>query len=165
MQKIILFAACFTISIVAACKVDTVSIFSNSMHKEIKAVIIKPGNYKKEKKGLPVVYLFHGYSGNYANWITKVPELEQYAIEFHMMIVCPDAEFSSWYFDSPVDSTYRYEIYISQEVINYVDDHYKTIADKDHRAITGLSMVGHGGLFLGLRHPQIWRCRKHELWH
>ena len=30
--------------------VDTVSIYSNSMKKEIKAVVIKPGNYKKKGK-------------------------------------------------------------------------------------------------------------------
>jgi S-formylglutathione hydrolase FrmB len=81
-----------------------------------------------------------------------VPELKEYADQYQMMIVCPDGGNSSWYFDSPVDSTMKYETYIGKEVPGYIDEHYKTIKDRKARAITGLSMGGHGGLFLGFRH-------------
>ncbi|MBS1755150.1 MAG: alpha/beta hydrolase family protein [Ferruginibacter sp.] len=148
---------CFFISAkIFAGTVDTVSVYSNSMHKAINCVVIKPDAYNGTDKRFPVVYLLHGYSGNYSNWITKVPALKTHADTYNILIVCPDGNYSSWYFDSPVDSTYRYETYITSEVVQYIDTHYKTIADKEHRAITGLSMGGHGALFLGLRHSDTY---------
>ena len=135
---------------------DTVSVYSNSMHRYINAVVIKPGSYKRKKNTFPVVYLLHGYSGNYSNWIVKVPELKQYADAWQCLIVCPDGAYSSWYFDSPIDTTYRYETHLVKEVVAYIDSSYRTMADKKHRAITGLSMGGHGALFLGLRHADIF---------
>ncbi|MFZ1453600.1 MAG: esterase family protein, partial [Ferruginibacter sp.] len=75
---LLLFVAGFSASSFAG-KVDTVSIYSNSMHKYIKAVVIKPDSYKKKKKSFPVVYLLHGYDGWYSNWIIRVPELISYA--------------------------------------------------------------------------------------
>jgi S-formylglutathione hydrolase FrmB len=135
--------------------VDTISIYSPSMQKQIKCVVIKPDNYKK-KKDFPVVYLLHGYSGNYSNWIIKVPLLKSYVDEYEMLIVCPDGAFSSWYFDSPLDTTYKYETHIATEVVSYIDSHYKTNPSPQKRAITGLSMGGHGALFLALRHPSIF---------
>ena len=64
-----------------------------------------------------------------------------------MMIVCPDGAFSSWYFDSPVDLTMHYETNVGVEIPAYIDSVYNTIKDRKARAITGLSMGGHGGLF------------------
>jgi S-formylglutathione hydrolase FrmB len=136
--------------------VDTVQIESKAMKTMIKCVVIRPSEVGNERPKLPVVYLLHGYSGNFSNWITRVPALAQYADSYQTIIVCPDGGFSSWYFDSPVDSTMRYETYITQDVVNYIDDHYPTIRDRKGRAITGLSMGGHGGLFLGLRHPELF---------
>lgn len=131
-----------------AAEVDTVSIYSKAMQKEFKCVVIRP----KTKKALPVVYLLHGHSGKYSNWIMKVPQLKEYADKMGLMIVCPDGHISSWYYDSPVDSSMRYETYIGKEVPDYIDAHYNTIRDRRARAITGLSMGGHGGLFIGFRH-------------
>jgi S-formylglutathione hydrolase FrmB len=154
-MKIYLFAFSLFFLIAANASVDTGSIFSNSMHKTIKTVVIKPSYYNKSTR-LPTVYLLHGYSGNYADWIRKVPTLQQLADDNHLMIVCPDGGFSSWYFDSPIDSTYRYETFVAIEVPGFIDAHYTTIANRKGRAITGLSMGGHGGLFLGYRHADIF---------
>ena len=139
-----------------AATVDTVNIYSNAMHKGFNCVVIKPEATPQSPAVFPVVYLLHGYSGNYSNWIIKVPELKQYADEYQTIIVCPDGHYSSWYFDSPVDSSMRYETYIAKEVPDYIDAHYPTIRDRRGRAITGLSMGGHGGLFLGFRHADIF---------
>lgn len=136
--------------------VDTVSVFSNAMHKSIKAVVIKPDSYKIKTNRFPVVYLLHGYDGNYSNWIIYVPELKVYADIYQTIIICPDGAASSWYFDSPVDVKYRYETHIAKEVVNYADKNFRTIANKNHRAITGLSMGGHGALFIGLRHAAVF---------
>ncbi|MDQ2751717.1 MAG: esterase family protein, partial [Bacteroidota bacterium] len=53
------------INVALAATVDTIVTKSASMNKEIKAVVILPNNYGKTKH-YPVVYLLHGYSGNYA---------------------------------------------------------------------------------------------------
>jgi len=135
-------------------RVDTVNIYSAAMHKNINCVVVTPNSYKKGRSRLPVVYLLHGYSGNYADWIKKVPAIKNYADKYNLIIVCPDGAFSSWYFDSPVDTTMRYETYVATEIPAYIDAHYHTIANRQGRAITGLSMGGHGGLFLGLRHAE-----------
>jgi S-formylglutathione hydrolase FrmB len=139
-----------------AATVDTVNIYSNAMNKSFKCVVIRPDMLQERSTRVPVVYLLHGYSGDYSNWIIKVPELKNYADAYRVMIVCPDGHFSSWYFDSPVDSTMRYETYIVKEVPAYIDEHYITIKDRKGRAITGLSMGGHGGLFLGFRHADLF---------
>jgi S-formylglutathione hydrolase FrmB len=152
MSRIILFFLLgFTLQ-AGAGTVDTVTIYSPSMQKELKCVVIQPERYQTKKTSYPVVYLLHGYSGKYSDWIIKVPQLKQYADDFQVLIVCPDGGYSSWYFDSPVDSTLRYETHVGVEVPAYIDAHYRTPKSRVSRAITGLSMGGHGGLFLGFRH-------------
>ena len=157
MRYFILFLLNFYITINSlAATVDTISIYSNSMNKSLKAVLIKPDSYQIGSKKFPVVYLLHGYDGWYSNWIIRAPELKTYADTYQLIIVCPDGAISSWYFDSPMDKTYRYETYIATEVTRYIDKNCRTIPDKDHRAITGLSMGGHGALFIALRHSDIF---------
>ena len=145
-----------------AATVDTISIYSNAMHKSFKCVVIKPATYKRpvrpggKKTNFPVVYLLHGYDGWYSNWLIRVPQLKNYADEYNLIIVCPDGGKSSWYFDSPVDSTIKYETYIGKEVPEYIDAHYNTIKNRKGRAITGLSMGGHGAMFLALHYPDFF---------
>lgn len=137
-----------------AATVDTVSTPSASMHKNLKALVIKPDAYAKGKS-FPVLYLLHGFGGNYRDWITKVPAITQLADEFQVLIVCPDGN-NSWYLDSPVDSTLKYETYISKELVNWIDKNYHTLARPGARAITGLSMGGHGALYNALRHQDVF---------
>ncbi len=59
----------FTFQLLNAQSVDTISIYSPSMSKEIKCVIVKPDNYDKKNIKFPVVYLLHGYSESYSYWI------------------------------------------------------------------------------------------------
>jgi len=136
--------------------VDTVSIRSASMKKNIKCVVIKPDAYKNKNQFFPTIYLLHGHGGRYDNWIKRVNELKDYADQFNVLIVCPDGAVSSWYFDSPIDSNMRYETFIATEVPGFIETRYRTIKDRKARAITGLSMGGHGGLFLGFRHADFF---------
>ncbi|MBR5102463.1 MAG: prolyl oligopeptidase family serine peptidase, partial [Muribaculaceae bacterium] len=59
-------------------------------------------------------------------------------------------------FDSPIDPKMQFETYVSSELVKYVDKNYRTMADKRFRAITGLSMGGHGALWLAWRHPDVF---------
>lgn len=134
-----------------AATVDTVSIYSKAMQKSKKCVVIRPDTYKKKSNLYPTVYLLHGYAGDFSNWILKVPSLKNYADDLQLLIVCPDGDYSSWYFDSPVDSSMKYETYIGKEIPDYIDANYRTIKNRNARAITGLSMGGHGAFFIAFR--------------
>ncbi|MHB1921850.1 MAG: alpha/beta hydrolase [Chitinophagaceae bacterium] len=156
-KLVILLTLLVFFSLPAFCgKVDTVMIYSAAMHKNIPCVVIRPDDYLTAHHRFPVVYLLHGYSDNYSGWVTKVPEIKKDADLYQMILVCPDGGYSSWYLDSPVDSTFRYETYIALEVPAYIDSHYRTIADRMHRAITGLSMGGAGALYLAIRHKDFF---------
>lgn len=136
-------------------KIDTVETYSPSMKKNIKAVVLTPDSYDGSKE-FPVVYLLHGYSGNYADWIKKAPVMQRMADVYQTIIVCPDGAFSSWYWDSPVDPTMRYETYVSSELVSWIDGRYKTIKSREGRGITGLSMGGHGALYLAFKHQDVF---------
>lgn len=137
-------------------RVDTVEIYSPSMHKPVRCIIVTPDDYTSTGKPYPVLYLLHGHSGNYAGWMGDAPQLRGYADTYQMLIVCPDGGYDSWYLDSPVDSTVRYDTHISKEVVGYVDYYYHTRQEPAGRAIAGLSMGGHGAMSLAIRHPDIF---------
>jgi len=146
----------FVSNLLFAGTVDTVTVYSASMKKSIKCVVIKPDNYTKANTRFETIYLLHGYSGAFDNWIKKVPQLKQHADTYQVLIVCPDGAYGSWYYDSPVDTTMKYESFIATEVPQFIEKTYRTIAKRGARAITGLSMGGHGGLFLGFRHADFF---------
>lgn len=149
-------AVCVLLSASAhASQTDTVETYSAAMQKTIKAVVIKPEGYNTAKE-LPVVYLLHGHGGNYADWVKKAEGVQELADTYNMLIVCPDGGVSSWYWNSPADASYQYETYVSKELVAWVDSHYKTIRDRKGRAITGLSMGGHGALYLAFRHQDVF---------
>lgn len=150
----ILLITFFTTCLLFAADVDTVTISSKAMQKDIRAVVIKPSTYDKSANRFPVVYLLHGYRGSFNNWIKRVPELTKLADDNQVLIVCPDGDTASWYFDSPLNQKMKYETYIGKEVPAYIDGRYKTIPHREARAITGLSMGGHGAMFIGYRHAQ-----------
>lgn len=50
----------------------------------------------------------------------------------------------------------QFETFVSSELISYIDTNYKTVASPKGRAVTGLSMGGHGGLWLGFNHPEVF---------
>jgi len=137
-----------------ASHVDTVRVYSSSMQKEIPVVYVLP-NKVLQGEACPVVYLLHGYSDNYKTWISRKPDLKLQADEKGFIMVCPDGS-TSWYWDSPVDSTFRYETFVSQELVEYTDSHYPTLRSPKGRAISGQSMGGHGALWLAVHHPDVF---------
>lgn len=143
-----------SLSVAMAQQVSTVMVYSKAMQKDIANNIILPADYTAEKK-YPVLYLLHGYSGNNASWTNMKKALPDEASRYGMIIVCPDGA-NSWYWDSPVNEEMKYDTYVSKELVHYIDSKYSTIESPKGRAITGLSMGGHGALWLGINHPDIF---------
>lgn len=136
--------------------IDTIEVRSASMDKDVETVIVIPdAYYYNSDEKFPVIYLLHGYGGNAKSWIGIKPNLLQLANERNVIFVCPDGK-NSWYWDSPLDPKSRYETFVAKELIAYIDTNYRTIASPSGRAITGLSMGGHGGLWLSIRHSDVF---------
>lgn len=138
---------------VQAAKVDTLQIRSVSMGKEVQTVVILPN--KAATQFCPVIYLLHGYSGSAPTWMGIKPDLPAIADAKGIIFVCPDGK-NSWYWDSPLVPGYKYEIFVSSELVGYIDTSYHTIRNKKGRAITGLSMGGHGALWNAFRHKEVF---------
>ncbi len=145
----------FYVTLSFAASLDTLRIPSSAMHQTFSAVIVLPDSYAQTDRPFPVVYLLHGWSGSYKDWPAHI-DLRPLADRYGFILVCPNGGYDSWYLDSPVDSTNRYETYLIREVMPFIDGHYRTVRTKTGRAITGLSMGGHGALYLALRHPDLF---------
>lgn len=134
---------------------DTVEVMSQKMNRGIKAVVVLPNQYfDNPTDSFPTVYVLHGAWGSYRDWPTK-KNMEAIATKYGVVIVCPDGQ-DSWYFDSPIDPKFQFETFISKELVEYVDSHYRTFRSPKMRAITGLSMGGHGALWNAFRHPDVF---------
>ncbi|MGL2994036.1 alpha/beta hydrolase [Flavobacterium sp. TSSA_36] len=144
---------------VFAAKVDTLQIESIAMHKNYKAAVVLPNSYSKSKAAYPVLYLLHGAYGHFSDWLRNTPNknlVKDLSDQYDLIIVMPEGETFSFYLDSPINKESQFETFITKEVIQKVDKTYRTIADKRARAITGLSMGGHGALYLSLKHPELF---------
>ena len=139
---------------VSAQQIDTINVYSPSMNMNVLNLVILPEHYAQQQS-FPVLYLLHGYGGNHRTWILTHSGLPELATRYGMIIVCPDGK-NSWYWDSPIDHAMKYETYMTQELVVYIDSNYNTIDDKKGRAVAGNSMGGHGGLWLGFRHSDIF---------
>ena len=58
------------------------------------------------------------------------------------------------YANSP--TTGNWDDYITRDVVQYIDSHYRTLADPAHRVIAEHSMGGYGALTLSFRHPEVF---------
>ncbi|WP_216726006.1 alpha/beta hydrolase [Hymenobacter siberiensis] len=143
-----------------AARVDTLDIPSAAMHKTYRAAVVLPASYAKNKKAnYPVLYLLHGAWGHFGDWLNKTPDkqlLHRLADQYNLIIVNPEGETFSFYLNSPVSPDSQFETYLTQEVISKIDQTYRTVANRKGRVIAGLSMGGHGALFLSARHPDLY---------
>lgn len=155
MKKLLIISFILTSWICRAAEVDTLNIYSPSMNKAIKTVVIIPDSYFEKTENYNTIYLLHGYGGDHLSYIDNIPELEAYADELDFIIICPDGG-NNWYFDSPVNKEIRYETFVSVELVSFIDSSYMSKAGRKSRAVTGMSMGGHGALYLGIKHPEIF---------
>ena len=139
----------------AAAKADiqTLKLNSKLMAREMPYRVILPLGHKTESKArYPVVYLLHGLTGHYTNWADKTA-LAEFAAKHNFVIVTPEGN-NGWYTDSVSTPNDRYESYIVQELVPEIDKNFRTVADREHRFIAGLSMGGYGALKFGLKYPE-----------
>jgi S-formylglutathione hydrolase FrmB len=152
------FLLVFTFFGLQAARIDTLTVRSNAMNKDVKVAVALPAAYDGNK-ALPVLYLLHGFSDTFRAWLTLPPEkglVGRLADQYGVIIVMPDGGYGSWYLDSPLDKTSQYETFVARELVAHVDGKYKTIPRREGRLITGLSMGGHGALYLAARHPDLY---------
>ncbi|MBV8087824.1 MAG: hypothetical protein JO247_23695 [Chloroflexi bacterium] len=69
-----------------------------------------------------------------------------------LILVLPQGDQSFWM--DAANGGPRFGAYAGRDVVNDVDQHYRTIADREHRAVGGLSMGGFGALSLGMLYPE-----------
>jgi S-formylglutathione hydrolase FrmB len=129
---------------------------SDAMHKSILNTVILPANYKSGNLQYPVIYLLHGAGGDHTDWLKAVPELIEYVSKYNVIAVCPNAEKTSWYLNSPIDPKFQYETYINKELIQAVEKKYRVKSGEEYRGITGFSMGGHGALYSAFKNPDLW---------
>ena len=139
--------------IVLAAKVETHQVYSEAMKTNIPCAVVLPEGYDTAKR-YPVVYCLHGAGCNYS--LCTVKAMQTLADEYGYILACPDGRKTSWWYDSPVDPTMRYETFVVSEFLPWIDKHYSTQADRDHRALTGTSMGGHGSCYLAMRHKDLF---------
>ncbi|MGI8638438.1 MAG: alpha/beta hydrolase [Pyrinomonadaceae bacterium] len=135
--------------------------------KHIRDVIVYlPPDYDESKK-FPVVYCLTGFTGrgkmllndsaftpNLAERMDKLISAETIK---PMIIVMPDCFThygGSQYINS--SATGNYEDYLTQEIVPFVDENFRTINDKNSRAVMGKSSGGYGALIIAMRHADLF---------
>ena len=131
--------------------VKTLSHFSHFLNKEQKLNVYVPGTPGRHS----VLYLLHGATGDYSNWVTKTP-VASIAEKYDLIIVMPDGGAYSWYADSPIIPESQYESYIVKELIPFIDSAFATFANREGRGACGLSMGGYGAIKFGLKFPALF---------
>ncbi len=148
MRKLI-FILCFCSVSIFPFTEKNIKIYSKSMKKDIPVTVILPDGYSNNKK-YNVIYVLHGWSGTNRDFPEKT-SIGELADEYNVIYISPDGNYDSWYIDSNLNRESRYMTFISKELVGYVDLNYSTNADKNGRAITGLSMGGFGALYIGIK--------------
>ena len=158
----------------SAGKIVTDSLYSNILKASVKYNVYLPDGFEESVKTYPVVYLLHGLGGNYTDWAKKASakaiadELIGTGEAVEMIIVMPNAggadRHNVWngYFNMP---GWNYEDFFFQEFVPAVEDKYRAVGDKGHRAVMGLSMGGGGSTVYCRRHPDMFSsCYAMSAW-
>jgi pimeloyl-ACP methyl ester carboxylesterase len=128
--------------------------------------VYMPSRYDQSTERYPSVYVLHGWTGQVDMWRNR-SSLRPTAIELFdelfeqgaapAILVFVDA-WTSWggsqYLDSPALGAYH--SYLCNEIVPWVDAHYRTKAHRDHRAITGKSSGGYGAMVTAMLRPDLF---------
>jgi S-formylglutathione hydrolase FrmB len=109
------------------------------------------------------VYFLHGYglgAEAYMNalWASDGADKDMAAgTSKEMIVVFPDSYTiynGSMYSNSP--TTGNWETFLTEDLIQYIDGHYRTLADRDSRGLAGHSMGGYGTLRIAMKYPDLY---------
>jgi S-formylglutathione hydrolase FrmB len=140
---------------ISAARVDTIRVATTYVPSpEMATVVVPDSYYTGDTCRYNVVYLLHGFGDDYTGYATKMP-VDSLAECYQTILVCPDGK-TSWYWNSPVDTTMQMENFIIKDLVTTIDRRFRTRACRDGRAIVGLSMGGHGAMWLALRHKDVF---------
>jgi enterochelin esterase-like enzyme len=130
-------------------------------------VYLPPSYGNAPGRRYPVVYMLHGFTDDTDHWwgvvphFVNVPEAMDTAlargVAKEMILVMPNAYtryFGSMY--SSGSTTGNWEAFIADELVAYVDAHYRTIADVKSRGLAGHSMGGYGTVRIGMKRPDVF---------
>ncbi len=147
-------------------KVVTVSIHSEYLENEMgedptRAVsIYLPPGYDEGEQRYPVIHFLHGFTGDNTMLEPMAPLLDMAIATkrirpFIMVISDQKTTYDgSFYSNSGVFG--NWEDFTVYDLVQYVDNNYRTIANRNSRGITGRSMGGYGALNLAMRHPDVF---------
>jgi enterochelin esterase-like enzyme len=124
-----------------------------------------PPSYDKEKsRRYPVVYALHGYSIGAEQWAGEIhiPQTIEGAVaqaNNEMIVVLPDSKtvHNGSTYSSSV-TTGDFENFIAQDLVAYIDAHYRTIPSRLSRGLVGHSMGGYGASLIGMKHSDVFGC-------
>jgi enterochelin esterase-like enzyme len=125
-------------------------------------VYLPPSYAKSPNRRYPAVYFLHGYSVGVDAYLKmlQLPGIADSAVAAgaqEMILVLPDANTvynGSMYSNSP--TTGDWEGFLSHDLVAYIDSHYRTMANRNSRGLSGHSMGGYGTLRVGMKHPEVF---------
>src|SRR5262245_52126562 len=120
----------------ASAQARTIRMPTSSGSERIFAILL-PQSYETSQKRYPVVYLFHGGGQDHTAFMARAA-FTPMARKHEFIVVMPAADRS--YSALGPEAQGRYHDYIADDLVDYVDSHYRTLPTKDRRAIAGLSM-------------------------
>ena len=123
-----------------------------------------PAGYMNGSERYPVLYLQHGSGENETVWVTQGKMnficdnlmTEGKALPA-IVVMCNGMVTEEDENDVTLHPFDRFEALLIREVIPYIDSHFRTLADADHRAMAGLSMGSMQTTYITLRNPDIFR--------
>ncbi len=143
-------------------KVETIEYSSKTVGAKRNMVVYTPPGYSKDAK-YPVLYLLHGIGGDETNW-TKAGAADTILDNLYddkkialMIVVMPNGRASAEprpanIFDAGNVEAYAvFEKDLLNDIIPYIESHFSVYADREHRALAGLSMGGGQSLNFGLK--------------
>ena len=131
------------------------------------SVYLPPGYDRDRKSRYPVLYLLHGFTDSDAGWFglygqhfVNVPRAVDRAFAAgieEMIIVMPEAltKYKGSLYSSSV-TIGDWEAFVTRDLVNHIDKHYRTLAQRASRGLAGHSMGGYGTLRLGMKYPQVF---------
>ncbi|MCP4706991.1 MAG: hypothetical protein GY869_00060 [Planctomycetes bacterium] len=131
-------------------------------------VYLPEGYDDDEATHYPVIYYLHGWGQNQSTYPWIITRLNQMIADHEIeptIMIKPNGDANPLPNWDPHGSQYAnselnglFEDYIVYDLIEYIDDTYRTIPDRTKRGIMGLSMGGGGSMRLALTHPDIYSC-------